>query len=99
MAARRVRTIAKLKHKKTGEVFYMPEDQEQPDTAESLEADGLIVRKYESGQWVETLVRDPYNLRVLAWQLTMNAKCHHLGVPEMFKGLPVDVFDEPFGTA
>jgi hypothetical protein len=90
---KRVREIAKLVHNGTGEVIYLPMGQDFPDSAESLEMNGLIRCEYENGQWVGTFVPDPDNIRVLAWQLTLNARCRRAGQPEMFKGLPIDVVD------
>lgn len=97
----RVRPIGKFTNHKTGEVICMPDWLEAPDTAETLEADGLIIREYDDdGNWIATLVPDAHDLRVLSWQLTMNAKCARLGIGVMFKNMPIDVInDEPQGHA
>jgi hypothetical protein len=57
-----------------GTVIYLPEGQEFFDTIETLERDGLVSRKYaEHGKYVRTIVHDAENVRVLCWQLTVNA--------------------------
>ena len=48
-------------------VKYLPEGQAEPDTAKTLERDGLIK---EEGDGFTVL--DANNLRVVCWQLTMN---------------------------
>jgi hypothetical protein len=37
--------------------------------------------------WIETIIFDPQNIRVLTWQLTVNAKSRRKGWPLMFDGL------------
>jgi hypothetical protein len=67
--------IQKLTHPLTGATVYMPEGQELPDTKAMLERDGLISCKYnEHGKFVSALVHDPQNIRVICWQLTVNAE-------------------------
>jgi hypothetical protein len=70
----------------------------EPDTAESLEADRLIKREFNKrGRWIDTLVLDPDNLRVLAWMIGIKF-VRSQGAPEMFPDLHVDVVDgEPLG--
>ena len=48
-------------------VKYLPEGQAEPDTAKTLERDGLIKEKGDG-----FTVLDANNLRVVCWQLTMN---------------------------
>lgn len=58
----------------------MPEGQDRPDTKTTLEQDGLITCQYdEHGNYVSTIVHDPQHIRVLCWQLTVNAEARRLG--------------------
>src|SRR4249919_3578828 len=72
--------IQRLQHPITGVTVYLPMGQELPDTKTTLERDGLITCQYdEDGKYVGTLLHDPHNLRVLCWQLTVNADARRLG--------------------
>ena len=74
MASDEYVAVQKLQHPITGVVVYIPEGQELPDTKTTLEQDGLITCQYdEHGKYVGTIVHDPNNIRVLCWQLTVNA--------------------------
>jgi hypothetical protein len=77
-----------------GAVIYLPEGQELPDTKKTLEQDGLIRCQYgEHGNYVSTIVHDPLNIRVLCWQLTVNADARRLGREPVFTNLPADLID------
>ena len=87
--------IQKLTHPLTGATVYMPEGQELPDTKAMLERDGLISCKYnEHGKFVSALVHDPRHIRVLCWQLTVNADARRLGREPVFTDLPGDLIDD-----
>ena len=60
----------------------------EPDTADTLEADGLIKREFENGKHVATIVIEPDNLRVIAWQVGINEYCRAIGKPPIFHDLP-----------
>ena len=94
-----VRSVGKITNRATGEVVYMPDDQDEPDNAQTLEDDGLITRLHDKGgKWVS--VPDPLNVRVLCWQANVNAKCRALGHRVMFEDIPADFIDaEPMGNA
>jgi hypothetical protein len=64
----------------------------EPDTAETLEADGLIKHYKQDGSY-HTEVYEPGNPRVLAWQVGVNEYCALLGVLRCFPGIPVAVTD------
>ena len=84
--------IQKLRHPITRATVYLPEGQALPDSARTLERDGLIRCQYdEHGKCVSTLVRDPLSIRVLCWQLTVNADARRLGRESVFTNLPVDL--------
>jgi hypothetical protein len=57
----------------------------EPDTADSLENDGLIKQKAK-----DIVVLKPDDLRVIAWQLSANEYCRAHGMPLPFPDL-VDV--------
>jgi hypothetical protein len=96
-----VRSVGKLTNTATGEVVYMPDDQGEPDNAQTLEDAGLITRvRDKDGNWVSTLVPDPLNIRVLCWQATVNGTLRALGHRAMFENIPADFIDaEPMGNA
>ena len=71
-----------------GAVIYVPEGQDLPDTVKTLEQDGLIVA--EGGKYV---VRDPHNVRVICWQLTVNADARRRGLGDVFTNLPADLIE------
>ena len=84
--------IQKLQHPITGAPVYLPEGQALPDSAKTLESDGLIRCQYdEHGKCVSSLVRDPRSIRVLCWQLTVIAEAQHFGrelvVPDLLADL------------
>ena len=54
----------------------------EPDTADSLENDGLIKQKGK-----EIIVLKPDDLRVIAWQLSANEYCRAHGMPLPFPDL------------
>ena len=84
--------IQKLRHPITRATVYLPEGQALPDTKTTLERDGLISCQYdEHGRCVSTLVRDPLSIRVLCWQLTVNAEAQHLGHEPVFTDLLADL--------
>jgi hypothetical protein len=76
-----------------GTVIYVVPGLE-PDTAETLQRDGLIETDWVS-QPATTKVFFPNNSRVLAWQMTVNESCRRQGVPEMFPGVPAPIFPSP----
>ena len=61
-----VRTVVKRLYR-NGQVKYLPEGQAEPDTASSLERDGLIAQDRDC-----VTVLDADNLRVVCWQLGAN---------------------------
>ena len=62
----------------------------EPDTAETLIADGLItVEQLPDGTAVTFL--EPDNLRVIAWALSINEFAKSQGFGEVFPGLTTDV--------
>ena len=42
------------------------------ETAEVLEAEGLIKREFTDGEWTATKVFAPRDLRVIIWQININ---------------------------
>ena len=42
------------------------------ETAEGLEAEGLIRREFTHGEWAATKVFAPRDLRVIIWQININ---------------------------
>ena len=64
----------------------------EPDTAETLEADGLI-KHYKRNGLYHTEVYEPRNPRVLAWQVGVNERCVSQGLPLCFPGIPVPTND------
>ena len=77
-----------------GVPIYLPEGQEFFDTIETLERDGLVSRKYdEHGKYVRTIVHDAENVRVLCWQLTVNAAAHRRGREPVFTDLKAELID------
>ena len=92
--------IQRLQHPVSGVTVYLPMGQELPDTKKTLEQDGLISCRYdEHGKYVSTIVHDPLNLRVLCWQLTVNAEARHLGREPIFTKLPFDLIEDFSGGA
>ena len=54
-----VLAIERLSHS-DGRIIYLPKGQASPDTAQTLERDGLIQCQYdERGKYVSTFVHDP----------------------------------------
>jgi hypothetical protein len=77
-----------------GAVIYVPEGQHLPDTKTTLERDGLITCQYdEHGKYIGTVVHDPNNIRVICWQLTVNADARRLGREPIFTDLPAALID------
>ena len=86
--------IQRLENPTSGAVIYMPEGQDRPDTKTTLEQDGFITCQYdEYGKYVGTVVHDPRHIRVLCWQLTVNADARRLGRDPVFTDLPGDLID------
>jgi hypothetical protein len=84
--------IQKLRHPITRATVYLPEGQALPDTKTTLERDALISCQYdEHGKCVSTRVLDPLSIRVLCWQLTVNAEALHLGREPVFTNLLADL--------
>ena len=54
----------------------------EPDTADTLESDGLIKQKGK-----DIVVLKPDDLRVIAWQLGANEYCRAHGMPLAFPNL------------
>jgi hypothetical protein len=54
----------------------------EPDTADSLQSDGLIKQKGKN-----IVVLKPDDLRVIAWQLGANEYCRANGMPLLFPNL------------
>ena len=54
----------------------------EPDTADTLESDGLIKQKGK-----DIVVLKPDDLRVIAWQLSANEYCRAHGMPLPFPDL------------
>ena len=69
----------------------------EPDTAETLEAAGLI-KDYDKDGLRHTEVYEPHNPRVLAWQVGMNGLFASLGLPPRFPGVPVPIEAAPTDT-
>jgi len=87
--------IQRWQNPATGIVVYLPEGQDKPDTKESLERDGLILCQYdEHGKYISTIVHDPLNVRVLCWQLTVNADARRLGREPVFINLPAELVEK-----
>jgi hypothetical protein len=85
--------IEKLSHP-DGRVVYLPEGEASPDTAQTLERDGLVRYQYdEDGKYVSAFVLDPDNVRVICWQLTVNADARRRGLEDVFKNLPADLVE------
>jgi hypothetical protein len=60
----------------------------------TLERDGLIQCQHdEHGKYVSTIVHDPHNLRVLCWQLTVNAAARRRGREPVFTSLPAELVE------
>ena len=76
-----VRTIVKRLYR-NGQVKYLPEGQAEPDTAASLERDGLIAQDRDC-----VTVLDADNLRVVCWQLGANEHSRANGLDEPFPGI------------
>ncbi|MGB7858666.1 MAG: hypothetical protein WBL48_22535 [Pseudolabrys sp.] len=84
--------IQKLRHPITRATVYLPAGQALPDTKTTLERDGLISCQYgEYGKCVSTIVHAPLSIRVLCWQLTVNAEAQHLGREPVFTNLLADL--------
>jgi hypothetical protein len=49
------------------------------ETAEALEAEGLIKREFTHGEWTETKVPSPRDRRVIIWQINTNEQDQVLG--------------------
>ena len=45
------------------------------------------------GKYVSTFVLDPDNVRVICWQLTVNADARRRGREDVFKNLPADLVE------
>ena len=74
--------------------IYLPEGQDFPDSIETLERDGLASRKYDAhGKYAGTIAHDPLHVRVLCWQLTVNADARRLGHEPVFADIPADLID------
>jgi len=54
------------------------------ETAESLEADGLIEREFTNGEWTTTRVFAPDDIRVAVWQFNVNEQDRVHGRPLHF---------------
>ena len=83
-----VAAIVVAKHP-DGRTVYLPRGQKQPDTLYTLCQAGLAERTSPT----TVLVHDPNNLRVICWQLSVNANARRLGKPEVFT-VPADFIDE-----
>lgn len=93
MASDDYTAIQRLENPTSGAVIYMPEGQDRPDTKTTLEQDGLITCQYdEHGIYVSTIVHDPQHIRVLCWQLTVNAEARRLGREPVFT-IPADLIE------
>ena len=88
-----VLAIERLSHS-DGRIIYLPKGQASPDTAQTLERDGLIQCQYdERGKYVSTIVHDPHSLRVLCWQVTVNSAARRCGRGDVFKHLPAELVE------
>ena len=86
--------IQRLENLTSGAVIYMPEGQDRPDTKTTLQQDGLITCQYdEHGKYIGTIVHDSRHVRVLCWQLTVNADARRLGHEPVFTDIPADLID------
>ena len=85
--------IQKLTHPTNGATVYLPEGQALPDTTETLERDGLVSCRRDAQGNVRARVHDPHHVRVLCWQLTVNADARRLGRDPVFTDLPGDLID------
>ena len=84
-----VLAIERLSHS-DGRIIYLPKGQASPDTAQTLERDGLIQCQYdEHGKYVST----PHSLRVLCWQVTVNSAARGRGRGDVFKHLPAELVE------
>lgn len=54
------------------------------ETAESLEADGLIKREFTNDEWTTTRVFAPDDIRVVVWQFNVNEQDRVRGRPLHF---------------
>lgn len=54
------------------------------ETAESLEADGLIKREFTNGEWTTTRLFAPDDMRVIVWQFNVNEQDRVHGRPPHF---------------
>ena len=86
--------IQKCTHPSNGTVPDMPIGQELPDTHETLERDGLISCRRDPQGNVDALVLDPRSVRVICWQLTINADSRRRGHGDVFKDLQADLYDD-----
>ena len=88
-----VLAIERLSHS-DGRIIYLPKGQASPDTAQTLERDGLIQCQYdEHGKYVSTIVHDPHSLRVLCWQVTVNSAARRRGRGDVFTHLPAELVE------
>jgi hypothetical protein len=85
--------IQKLTHPTNGATVYLPEGQALPDTTETLERDGLVSCRRDAQGNVRARVHDSRHVRVLCWQLTVNADARRLGRDPVFTDLPGDLID------
>ena len=81
------------RHPTNGTTVYLPIGRALPDTTETLERDGLITCRRDAQGNVRARVRDPHNLRVLCWQLTVNADARRHDRADVFKDVPADLID------
>jgi len=76
-----VRTVVKRVYR-DGTIKYLPEGQKKPDTAATLERDGLIKREIDG-----FTVLDADNIRVVCWQLGANESTRARIGEEPFPGI------------
>ena len=81
------------RHPTNGTTVYLPIGQALPDTAETLERDGLVSCRRDAQGNVRARVHDPLHVRVLCWQLTVNADARRLGHEPVFTDIPADLID------
>ncbi len=92
--ARRMRAIDVWTNRETGEKLYAAPGH-RPDNAVTLDRAGLIRCDFDApGDRVATVLLKPDDMRVIAWQLTINDACRRRGMAPAFDDIGV-VRDEP----
>lgn len=86
--------IAVWRNSVSGKVRYAPVDQNFVDNAGTLEAAGLIhTERDEDGRLNSVFVLNPNNVRVLCWQMNINATSRTQGNGDVWP-IECDVFED-----